>query len=331
MAYSPTEVNEAYWRKLTEAASKSLQAKMRILDNCTDFHRDDSFHGNKAPNHMMYKLETLYSKDGHRAYEFLVEYDIWQPTVGIYYGCKGLILKGNVDEEIAIFDDEWNHIINEVLYVLNNIFPNKDFTHRFKPTDNANDNTYWPFWISLYEDENIIEVGARATMVIRNIYQKFLNGKTFKQHIIEEKKIKTNTAFTNDAYNEFVESLKSNDNYKSFRDFQKYLLNNDLLEENDIYEKGWTVKMSNLKFAFLWAEFCDYIGLIKLDKKDKEKVHVPWQHITKIYVNKEGEPFNDNLKKQYSNPTGTEYDKEKAKKHYRKKAKETLIKIFEPK
>ena len=68
MAYSPTEVNEKYWRKLTEAASQSLQEKMNLLDDVDGFTRDDSFLGNKAPNHMMYKLESLYSKDGHRGY-----------------------------------------------------------------------------------------------------------------------------------------------------------------------------------------------------------------------------------------------------------------------
>ena len=125
MAYSPTEVNEKYWRKLTEAASKSLQKKMHLLDDVDGFTRDDSFLGNKASNHMMYKLESLFSKDGHREYEFLVEYDIWEPTVGIYYGCKGLIHEGEVDKEIAKFDDEWNEIVNEVLYVLNNTFPEK--------------------------------------------------------------------------------------------------------------------------------------------------------------------------------------------------------------
>ena len=47
------------------------------------------FNGNKAPHHMMYKLGTLYSKDGCRGYEFLIEYDVYEPVVGIYYGCKG--------------------------------------------------------------------------------------------------------------------------------------------------------------------------------------------------------------------------------------------------
>ncbi len=329
MAYSPTEVNKAYWRKLTEAASKSLQDKMRLMDSLTDFHRDDSFLGNKAPNHMMYKLETLYSKDGHRAYEFLVEYDIWEPTVGIYYGCKGLILKGDVDKELVTFDEEWNQIMNEVLYVLNNIFPEKDFSHRFKPTNNANDNTYWPFWISLYEDEDIIEVAARATIAIRNIYEKFLDGGTFMHHEIEPKKLKTITAFTKDAYKDFIKSLRTDANYKAFQHFRDYLLRTKYIERNDTYEVCWTVNMSNVKFAFLWAAFCEYIGI-------KNKNGVPWLYITKIFVNRDGESFKENLRKQFSNPTIAKdkkglKDKEvigNFKRQRREEACETIKKIF---
>lgn len=327
MAYSPTEVNEKYWRQLTEAASKNLQERMKELDSSDDFHRDDSFLGNKATNHMMYKLETLYSKDGHRAYEFLVEYDKWEPTVGIYYGVKGLVLKGNLDEEIAIFNAEWNLLVNEVLYVLNNIFPEKDFTHRFKPTNNANDNTYWPFWISLYEDEDIKEVAARATIVIRNIYNRFLQGKSFIRHKIDTKKLKTNTAFTKDAYIEFVKSLKTDDNYKAFKLFRGRLLSKDFdyIERNDTYEVCWTVKITNVEFAFLWAEFCKHIGLVKDGANS-----IPWLYVTKIFVNKDGEPFKDNLKKQYSNPTITKdkniTDSEKRRREI--EARRRIAKIF---
>ena len=299
MAYSPTEVNEAYWRKLTEIASESLQNKMRQMDSLTDFHRDDSFLGNRASNHMMYKLDTLYSMDGHRGYEFLVEYDIWEPTIGIYYGCKGLILEGEVDKELMTFDEEWNQIKNEVLFVLNNIFPEKDFTHRFKPTNNANDNTYWPFWISLYEDEDIIEVAARATVVIRNIYKKYLDGATFRDHKIEEKELPTVTAFTQNAYNDFLKkTLKTNANYKAFDQFRDYLLKEKHIVKDDTYEVCWMVNLPNVEFAFLWAAFCEHVCLIK-----GEDAVVPWQYVTKIFINREGEAFKDNLKKQFSNPT----------------------------
>ena len=33
---------------------------------------------------------------------------------------------------------------------------------------------YWPFWITLHEDEDIVEVGARAVRLIRSIYEGYL-------------------------------------------------------------------------------------------------------------------------------------------------------------
>ena len=173
MDYSPKEVNEAYWCELTKKASEKYKKTMRRMDSCEDFVRDDSFHGHEAPNHMMYKLETLYSKDGHRAYEFLVEYDKWEPTVGIYYGCKGLILDGDTDEEKTRFDSEWKEIKEELTFILNNVFTTIDFTPRFKPTNNLNNATYWPFWVTLNENEDIIKVAARATRIIREVYKRY--------------------------------------------------------------------------------------------------------------------------------------------------------------
>ena len=267
----------------------------------------------------------MFSKDGHRGYEFLVEYDKLDTPTGIYYGVKGLILKGDIDTEIAKFDEEWNEIINEVLYVLNNTFPEKDYTHRFKPTNNANDNTYWPFWISLYEDEDIINVAARATIIIRNIYQKYLNGSVFTKHEIEPKHLVTKTAFTIDAYTEFISSLKTNDNVKAFKRFMEYLSANNLIERNETYERCWTVKMQNVDFAFLWAAFCEYIGI----KKKEDKAPVPWQNVIKIFVNKDGETYKDNLKRQYSDPTvPSKYDKLYAKKQKKKEAEKTIVEIF---
>ena len=320
MAYSPTEVNKKYWRELTEAASDSLQKKMHFLDDADGFRRDDSFLGNKAPNHMMYKLESLFSKDGHREYEFLIEYDIWKPTVGIYYGCKGLIHDGELDKEIAKFNDEWAEIQNEVLYVLNNTFPEKDFSKRFKPTNNANDNTYWPFWISLYEDEDIKEVAARATKIIRNIYQKFINGYVFKKRKIRIKQLETETktAFTNAAYKDFKSSLKTNDNIKAFEKLMNHLSAIKLVERNDTYENCWTMKMSNTQFAFLWATFCKHFDIYEKGRR------IPWQYVITIFVNKKGVPLSEHIRKQYSQDNLSTNDKNK------KKRAEAIIKeLFE--
>lgn len=148
---------------------------LKKKDGSFVFNRDDTYNGIKADRHIMYKLPSLHNEDGSIYYEFLIEFDKNDPCLGIYYGCKGLIKKGDNEEKIKELDEQWEKTIQEqVLERLNNLFPNKMFDNRFKPTDNANDNTYWPFWIPLYDDENVKEVAARATIIIRDEYKRVL-------------------------------------------------------------------------------------------------------------------------------------------------------------
>ena len=165
---------------LTKQYSDILQQKFDCLeklyldDSKPLFRRDDSYNGIHANHHTMYKLDDLHNKDNSITYEFLIEFDRNDPCLGIYYGCKGLIKKGDNLEQQEIMSREWNNQIKpKVLERLNKLFVEKRFDNRFKPTDNANDNTFWPFWISLYEDENMLEV-------IRDEYKRYIEGPNYE-------------------------------------------------------------------------------------------------------------------------------------------------------
>ena len=206
--------NILYWKRLTDHASEFYIAKMKKLDGVRSVKRDDTFHGHKAPFHLMYKLKTIIHEG--RGYEFLIEYKIDEPTVGIYYGVKGLIMDGDDDHQINEFNKEWETLEGTVTYYLNAVFPGKDFSVRYKPTNNANDHTYWPFWITLYEDEDIIKVGLRALKIISKIYQEYF--KNGGKNLISYKpdkdtkassQIETVTAFTEDAYHALETKIPS--------------------------------------------------------------------------------------------------------------------------
>lgn len=163
---------------------------LKFKDGKSVFNRDDTYNGIKADRHIMYKLPSLHNEDGSIYYEFLIEVDKNDPCLGIYYGCKGLIKKGDNKEKIKEMDEDWEEIKPKVLERLKNLYPSKDFKNRFKLTDNANDNTYWPFWISLYEDENVQEVAARVTIIIRDEYDRFLGKDIYKADETSKHKIK---------------------------------------------------------------------------------------------------------------------------------------------
>lgn len=330
MSYTPNSANEAYWRKYTEEASLFYKTKMLELGTIEELR--GSFHGTDAPNHLMYKIDTLYSKDGHRAYEFLIEYDILDPTVGIYYGCKGLTLsRFDHSKEIEIFKDEWEQIRAEVCTILNNTFPGKDFVMRIKKTNNANDNTFWPFWFSLYEEEDIKEVGLRAVYIIRNVYKRLLDGEEMHEAELPKVKLKPNkTAFTHKAYSKFKSKLSVKIKYtkkidkeatkKNIELFERFLSNAEkrrMISKDKRYECAWQVQqLSNVDFIRLMYSFFQYMvnqGLY-LSTDDNGNAKIPWGDLCNIILTPEGKTYNESLRTQQTGALGKDKTKIEQKK-----------------
>lgn len=310
--------NKNYWERMTAKASEGYKSKMKRLSNATgeeksrlleDFRRDDSYLGKAAPHHIMYKLgEPLKSKDGCRAYEFLIEYDIYEPTVGIYYGCKGLTLKGDHNQQIEFFNKEWEEIEEKLAKILSNTFPGKSFVHRFKLTNNANNSTYWPFWITLYEEEDIVGVAARATRIIKNVYKKHFgliqsDKSTRKECINETEKeplqhdrdssyMETDTAFTEDAYKKLMNSLSPEFREKVAIFFIK-ATNKRYLEKDTNYEKAWRIINEadpvdgNETDKIKCKTYKQFIYVIKV-LFDENNEKIAWEALSKVLLNQKG-------------------------------------------
>ncbi len=334
------EKNKMYWEKYNTLASQVYLDQLQKLEQIilsnkgqeSVIKRDDSFLGQPAPNHRMYKFgDTLVSEDGCRGYEFLIEYDIYEPTVGIYFGCKGLILKGDTDQQIFEFNQEWEQIRGNVVSALNNTFPKKDFTNRFKLTNNANDNTYWPFWISLHEDEDIVQLGTRAVMIIKRVYEQFL-GKELKfqntcdciPQLLSNEKIET--AFTFNAYNKLSKKLKTEDNKQLFEKFMHMLLREKKLSPNPIFEKAYEVQYANTDFAYHLVAFFE---LVFPENKATKKTGVPWETIYKVFLKEDGTVYgNSVLKVSYSRNNDSEVPSYKHKR-MKDEASDYIKKILE--
>ena len=164
-------LDEKYRNNVVEGMIQEIQR----LDSCPEFVHDDSFHGYASEDHIMYKLGTLYSEDGKRAYEFLFEFDKKDYEYGIYFGCRGLIFDGNVLEQILIFDNEWEKVKKRIIGKLNRTYRSNDFNKRVRITNNCNDFTYWTFWIKLYDDEDITQKVQKMLSIISDAYKKYLH------------------------------------------------------------------------------------------------------------------------------------------------------------
>ena len=78
-----TRSNDYYAAKYVAEASLFYEEKMlQLVDGDREKLRT-SVPGVPLPDHLAYKLEPLYSRDGHRMYECLIEYHAKEPSEGI--------------------------------------------------------------------------------------------------------------------------------------------------------------------------------------------------------------------------------------------------------
>lgn len=287
------ETNEAI--SLYEKFLEGYIDEIGKLANHPDYKNDDSYHSRPSERHIMYKYKVndqghteLYSKDRSRAYEFLIELDKEQASYGIYYGCKGLVKGGCQKEQNEIFMKEWDEMKYEISEVLNNTFPDKDFTKRFRVTNNAENMTYWPFWIKLGDDEDVIEVAALAVKLICNVYKRYLNGEKMSKVPQKPKTLTTKTSFTLRDYMNTLKVLKNKDRFELFL---KNAVACGYLVRDDRYEVCYRfVNVKNVTAAYLFKELSLELGEIKPVSGDPAKeltskyTKIPWRKYAPIFL-----------------------------------------------
>jgi len=284
--------------------------RIHRMDSEESYVHDDSFHNVKSLNHIMYKLRVgekgetyLTSKDGNRRYEFLIEFDKDDPEYGIYYGCRGLIYGGDQQEQINIFLSEWeNDIKPEVCAVLNNTFIDIDFTNRFQATNNASNKTFWPFWIALGEDEDVVKIAALATKLIANVYRRYLNEKELSTVPIDKEITEVKTRYTVEEYRKVLRLIEKERGIKAMEQYVEFInaAVKKILVCDDRYEKCWKfVGLKNIVVGQLINILCDEIDLKKDIYSDSNKDRIPWKYFTPIFLSSTDEPF-DSLRKSFS-------------------------------
>lgn len=267
---------------------------------------DNSFNGVKANHHIMYKCNVneggetlLMTSDGCIGYEFLVEFDLENPEYGIYYGCRGHIKDGNQKEGIDRIETFfWDTLRPEVTAVLNNTFVDKDFSRRFQKTNNANNKTYWPFWIALGADEDIVEVAARATKLIRNVYRLYINKSPCCTKRVE-KEILVRTNYTEAAYQDIIKQLKDSagedlekgkERVKNYKLFIARLVDNCHISVDVRYERCWKFKsLKKTEVHYLIEKFCKNL----LFKDDAGLGGNPWKFFSPVFLSKDETDFSN--------------------------------------
>lgn len=324
------QLDQDFDEKYAYEASEFYKLKMLELVN-NDRNRKHELEGyvpdgkggifKKLENTWMYRIATLQSADGHCLYEFLIEYNTDEPSVGIYYGCRGITVRGyDHVKGIERFRKERAIVLPEMCKILNNTFPNKDFSHRFKVTDNANDNTYWLFWLTLNEEEDINKVGITATTIIRNVFRRYLNGEELSKGELPQKHFENEpTCFTKATYEALITSIRYIDDRKDedsiktamarnlFERFINRAECNNLIVMDSNYERAWRVQRENhVDFARMAYAFFKYLhnkGLINKafsTDSDKATIQVPWTALVKVFLDQDGNAYSQSIKTQVS-------------------------------
>lgn len=266
------------------------------------------------PRYIEHIEEPVNSADGHRRYDLLIEYDIYHPSHGIYFGCRATTLPGfDHAYESMVALKEWNAVLQLALRRLNNVFPEKDFSCRLRDTDNDNDRTFWPFWISLHEDESPHDVACVALRILAAAYRDFIEGNGSDVVMPDRTSIvypAIKTAFTIESYETFLKRLASNviavsevdkreanilEAVRLFETMLRGLEDRGMAYRNEAYECGWCLSqdISDVEFSALIKTF---FHLLTLRLGLGSQVKTPWQHIIRLFLRHNETPYKEQIK-----------------------------------
>lgn len=292
--------------------------KMKQLVAAEGFVREDikdDFH------HIIYRYrpedpnKPFHSIDG-RDYDFVIEYHRGKPSEGIYYGIKGEVTSGDLEEQCEKFRKEWPNIFMKehknrnslsdlqkaTTDILNDTFLWKDFLKCFKPTDNFSKRRYWLFWITLNDDEDVISVAALAVKLISKSLEEYLWKKTdFVDRENEKRKGRGRPRkwdkkdiylripyFSNEAYNKLCEAYYGE--REVIEEWIEKLETNEIIRKENLYEKCYRLNIDSKVFIHDYVKKSSNNENIKspfIIVKQKKKMYY-YDLLDRLFLQKDG-------------------------------------------
>ena len=292
--------------------------KMKKLTEAEGFVRED-IKGDF--NHIIYRYrpggagKPFRSVDG-RDYDFVIEYHRNKPSEGIYYGVKGEVCSGNLEEQCKKFRKEWPNIFMKehknrdslsdlqkaTTDILNDTFLWKDFLKCFKPTDNFSQKRYWLFWITLNDDEDVNSVAALAVKLISKSFEEYLWKKTdFVDRENEKHKGRGRPKkwdkkdnylripyFSNEAYNKLCEAYYGERG--KIEEWIEKLETNEIIRKEELYEKCYRLNIDSKDFICKYVKSsCNNENIespFKIIKRKKEIYY--YDFLDRLFLQKDG-------------------------------------------
>ena len=292
--------------------------KMKKLTEAEGFVRED-IKGDF--NHIIYRYrpdgaeKPFRSVDG-RDYDFVIEYHRNKPSEGIYYGVKGEVASGDLEEQCGKFCKEWPNIFMKehknrdslsdlqkaTTDILNDTFLWKDFLKCFKPTDNFSQKRYWLFWITLNDDEDVISVAALAVKLISKSFEEYLWKKTdFVDRENEKRKGRGRPKkwdkkdnylripyFSNEAYEKLCEAYYGE--RETIEEWIEMLETNKIIRKENLYEKCYRLNIDSKDFICKYVKSsCNNENIespFKIIKRKKKMYY--YDLLDRLFLQKDG-------------------------------------------
>ena len=259
--------------------------------------------------------KPFHSIDG-RDYDFVIEYHRGKPSEGIYYGIKGEVTSGDLEEQCEKFRKEWPNIFMKehknrnslsdlqkaTTDILNDTFLWKDFLKCFKPTDNFSKRRYWLFWITLNDDEEVISVAALAVKLISKSLEEYLWKKTvFVDRENEKRKGRGRPKkwdkkdiylripyFSNEAYDKLCEAYYGE--REVIEEWIEKLETNEIIRKENLYEKCYRLNIDSKVFIHDYVKKSSNNENIKspfIIVKQKKKMYY-YDLLDRLFLQKDG-------------------------------------------
>lgn len=275
---------------------RDKKAKEAISDDIRGYLKHHGKEPIFQPNHLMCRLAVL-RDDVHKInYEFLIEYDIFDPVTEIYYGVKAVSDELESDDEfIKEAEERWNAIKVE----LKDLYRNREYKYRYKETDNGNNGTFWPFWIR-YDigNEKLSEVVDQYLEPLFESYKEYIPNLIEVENNFSVIKDKINKNLKNnvDVFAEIDKKLQDDLGEKSMIEFHDIVLRK-LIEMGLICKRKKDEKYTltgNLKDLSTYMA-CTYAEL-RIRRRNEginlDDVNVPIKLWSKVIVNGNGSRTN---------------------------------------
>ena len=259
--------------------------------------------------------KPFHSIDG-RDYDFVIEYHRGKPSEGIYYGIKGEVTSGDLEEQCGKFRKEWPNIFMKehknrnsisdlqkaTTDILNDTFLWKDFLKCFKPTDNFSKRRYWLFWITLNDDEDVISVAALAVKLISKSFAAYLwNDTVFVDRENEKRKGRGRPKkwdkkdnylripyFSNEAYDKLCEAYYGE--REIIEEWIEKLETNEIIRKENLYEKCYRLNIDSKVFIHDYVKNSSNNENIKspfIIVKQKKKMYY-YDLLDRLFLQKDG-------------------------------------------